>query len=96
MKDYDTRLATAALEPETEIRNVQQRVAGLSEGIWDMHCALNDLADRLYGPRPEPDNASKPQAVPQGHLGNLHDELDTAYERLSRLRNTVSRFGALA
>jgi len=80
---------------EPEFAKICERIATAQKRVDDEITILTNIADKLFGERPEMESiADRP--CRSGRVGDTLDRLDSLHERLSCMTNVVSRLADIA
>lgn len=74
----------------------RDRMAGAIDTLDMYSQQLHNLADRLYGPKPDDDSAEPPKRVPNGICDELHYQMDTLAEKFETVAAAISRLDRIA
>jgi hypothetical protein len=81
----------------TDLSGIEDRARMLANLVGEQAARLEELGDRMYGPRPEKDpGADGPVGSHPGALGRIVMQLDEAAEQLDRLTRAVNRMQEVA
>ena len=81
---------------EPEFAKICERIATAQKRIDDEINILTNIADKLFGERPEMEGIAECRPCRSGRVGDTLDRLDSLHERLNCLTNVVSRLADIA
>ena len=85
----------APAERETEISRITLALSECIARVTGAAGQLQELGDRMYGPRPEEDMATA-HPVRSGSVGVVHDQFDALGQRISELEAAIARLSEIA